>query len=69
MYPFSSQIVADSRMADFHRDAARMTLAMRARRQAQGAAPYPVRRALGWWLVSAGLRLAHPRPRHRVALR
>jgi hypothetical protein len=68
--PLPSHIAAASRIADLHREAERSTLAMRARRQARADAPYPVRRALGWWLVSAGLRLAHPtKARRQIAVR
>jgi hypothetical protein len=73
--PTLTQMVAQTRMTDMRRAAARTSDSTRVRstRSAVGtrrllsptlaACPTAARRAIGWFLVGLGLRLAVPRPR------
>jgi hypothetical protein len=71
--PTLTQMVAQTRMTDMRRAAARTSDGTRRSRSGVGTRPLPsqtgaacpaeVRRAIGWFLVGVGLRLAVPRTR------
>jgi hypothetical protein len=74
MHPTMMEMMAHSKMADTQRAAQRGSVARtRAGGSSRMARPGParpvaVRRAIGWFLVSVGLRLAVPRRRPVAAL-
>jgi len=76
--PTLTQMVVQTRMADMRRAAARTSDGTRGQisrtvttrrlpTQTGAACPVAARRAVGWFLVSVGLRLARPRPRPAAA--
>jgi hypothetical protein len=79
MNPVVAEMVAHTRMADLQRAAvapsafSRRRTAVgsvttrRPRAQAGAAGPETARRAIGWFIVGVGLRLALPRPRSASA--
>ncbi len=59
-HPMATQDLVAARITELHRHAApsRRDLGQPTSRRTSIAAPLPVRRRAGWWLVAIGLRLA-----------
>jgi hypothetical protein len=64
--PMASQDLVAARITELHRQAPSARGDSGRARRDSIAAPFPVRRRAGWWLVTLGLRLAVGGPTHTV---